>query len=91
MRDLIILAIETCMRRGELLSLDWTHINLESRVAHLPLTKNGESRDVPLSARATMALQGLRESQGAPSSGRALPRRTARWCKRGAISVVALR
>lgn len=73
MRDLIILAIETGMRRGELLSLDWAHIDLDSRVAHLPSTKNGSSRDVPLSTRATMVLQRLRESQGAPSSGRPLP------------------
>lgn len=39
MRDLIVLAIETGMRRGELLSLDWQHIDLDAQLAHLPLTK----------------------------------------------------
>lgn len=59
MRHLIILAIETAMRQGELLSLTWQNVDLEKRIAHLPLTKNGESRDVPLSSRALAALQNL--------------------------------
>lgn len=59
MRPLIVLAIETGMRRGELLSLRWEHIDFTRRVAHLPMTKNGESRDVPLSTRAIETLRGL--------------------------------
>ncbi|MBP2157394.1 integrase [Erwinia rhapontici] len=50
------LAIETAMRQGELLSLRWEHINLSQGVAHLPVTKNGSSRDVPLSAKARKTL-----------------------------------
>lgn len=56
MRSLIILAVETGMRRGELLGLTWENIDLDAGVAHLPLTKNGESRDVPLSKRARETL-----------------------------------
>jgi integrase len=63
MRPLIILAIETGMRRGELLSLCWKHIDLEGRVAHLALTKNGDSRDVPLSSRAIETLRGLQRGE----------------------------
>lgn len=59
LRPLIVLAIETGMRRGELLDLHWEHIDLERRVAHLPLTKNGDSRDVPLSRRAVQTLRDL--------------------------------
>lgn len=33
---------------------------MQRRVAHLPSTKNGESRDVPLSSRAVAVLQQLR-------------------------------
>lgn len=47
------------MRRGEILGLRWGHIDLERRIAHLPLTKNGECRDVPLSSRAVGPLNGL--------------------------------
>jgi integrase len=59
MKPLIIVAIETGMRRGELLGLRWEHVDLDRRTAHLPLTKNGESRDVPLSRRATETLTQL--------------------------------
>jgi integrase len=61
MKSLIILALETGMRRGELIDLRWEHVDLNRRVAHLPLTKNGSSRDVPLSNRATETLLGLRD------------------------------
>jgi integrase len=47
------------MRRGELLGLRWEHVHLAKRIVHLPLTKNGESRDVPLSRRATDTLTAL--------------------------------
>jgi len=49
---MIELAIETGMRQGELLNLETASINLQSRIAHLHETKNGESRSVPLSKRA---------------------------------------
>ncbi|WP_306424539.1 site-specific integrase [Methylobacterium oxalidis] len=65
LRPLIVLAIETGMRRGELLSLLWEHIDLEKRVAHLPMTKNGVPRDVPLSTRAVETLRGLQTGESA--------------------------
>lgn len=54
---LVQLALETAMRRGELLSLQWEHVDLERRTAHLPDTKNGDSRTVPLSTRAVNILK----------------------------------
>jgi integrase len=59
LEPLVVLAIETAMRRGELLALRWEHVHFDSRIVHLPLTKNGESRDVPLSRRATDTLIAL--------------------------------
>ena len=53
LKQLVILAVETGMRRGELLGLRWEHVHLAKRIVHLPLTKTGDSRDVPLSRRAT--------------------------------------
>lgn len=61
-----LLAIETAMRHGELFKLDWLDINLEKRSAHLEDTKNGESRDVPLSMKAVE----LFESLGIKEDGR---------------------
>jgi len=56
MRLLIVLALETAMRLGELLGLEWANIDLEVRVAVLPTTKNGDRRRVPLSPAAVAAL-----------------------------------
>lgn len=53
-----LFSCETAMRAGEICGLRWEHIN--GRVAHLPLTKNGASRDVPLSSRALALLDELR-------------------------------
>ena len=55
----VALAIETGMRRGELLGLLWDNVDLERRTAFLPVTKNGESRGVPLSSRAVAVLRTL--------------------------------
>ncbi|WP_454734291.1 tyrosine-type recombinase/integrase [Cupriavidus pauculus] len=57
---IIRLAVETAMRRGEIVGLRWEHIDLHDRVAHLPKTKNGESRDVPLSSKAVEVLEALK-------------------------------
>src|SRR5450759_3129679 len=64
MKPLIILAIETAMRRGETLDLQWQHVDLVRCVAHLPLTKNGDSRAIPLSRRAVAILKELASDKG---------------------------
>ena len=56
---MINLAIETAMRKGELLSLPWSNINLETKRATLAQTKNGKPRIVPLSAQAIRCLTQL--------------------------------
>ncbi|MBA0218689.1 site-specific integrase [Pectobacterium brasiliense] len=55
------LAVETAMRQGEILSLRWEHIDLRLGIAHLPLTKNGSTRDVPLSSKARQVLKEISE------------------------------
>lgn len=61
---IIVMALETAMRQGEILSLRWEHIDLARRVAHLPDTKNGTSRDIPLTNQAKEILiqQGVQTS-----------------------------
>ncbi len=54
--QIIIIAIETGMRRGELASIRPSYIDIADRVVHLPKTKNGSARDVPLSPKAIEAL-----------------------------------
>lgn len=59
----VVLSIETAMRRSEIVSLDWRHIDLTKRVARLLVTKNGDKRDVPLSTRAVAALESVKTSR----------------------------
>lgn len=56
---IITLALETGMRLGELLSLDWNNIDLYKQSAKLPLTKNGESRIVPLTKKGIETLKNI--------------------------------
>lgn len=53
------IAIETAMRRGEIASLEWKHIDLKKRVLTLPETKNGEMRSVPINQNCYTLLQVL--------------------------------
>jgi integrase len=59
MQPLVIIAIETAMRRSEILEMRWVNVDLDRRVVFLPLTKNGHSRHVPLSSRAAATLQSM--------------------------------
>lgn len=58
-----ILACETAMRQGELLGLLWVNVNLKNGTVHLPITKNGTSRTIPLSPRAIQVLKSLSEKE----------------------------
>lgn len=67
---IVTLAVETAMRRGEIAGLRWEHVDLNRCVAHIPLTKNGHSRDVPLSPVAVEALSALQSDRSLKDSSR---------------------
>ncbi|WP_179400654.1 site-specific integrase [Burkholderia guangdongensis] len=57
------LALETAMRRSEMLELTWDRVDLERRVAYLTKTKNGKPRTVPLSSTAIAIFQEVRAAR----------------------------
>lgn len=59
LRPLIELAVETGMRRGELLSLLWVNVSLDRRTAYVPMSKNGHARTVALTPKAIAVLSAL--------------------------------
>jgi integrase len=59
MAEMASLAIETCMRQGELLALYWANIDAKRRIAHLRDTKNSEPREVPLTPGALEILKAI--------------------------------
>jgi integrase len=81
---IVALALETAMRQGELISLRWEHIDLNRRTAHLPDTKNGEPRTVPLSTTVLQVLRTLPRSL----HGQSFPGVTAEAIKRAYIRAV---
>jgi integrase len=59
------LAIETGLRRGELLAIRWADVNLDAAVLHIPLTKTDKARTIPLTDR---AIEILTERKAASST-----------------------
>jgi integrase len=59
LRPLIVLAIETGMRRGELLSIRWKDVDQTTRTIRILKTKNGHPRTVPLTPKAVEILASL--------------------------------
>jgi integrase len=81
MKSLIEFALETAMRRGEILELLWANIDFNKRIAYLPLTKNGTSRKIPLSLKAIEVLKSLNSNM----TEKAFP------LKRNTVSMIFLR
>ena len=52
-------ALESMARQGEILRLTWRHVHTERKFCHLPRTKNGYPRDVPLSTKAVTLFEML--------------------------------
>lgn len=63
----ILFAIETAMRAGEIVNLTWDNVYFDDRIAHLPRTKNGWARDVPLSTNALKILNHLKQIENGHS------------------------
>jgi integrase len=53
---IITLALETAMRRGEILAIKKEHIDFSKRTLLIPESKNGRARTIPLSVRAVELL-----------------------------------
>jgi integrase len=69
LRSIIQFAIETGMRRGELMGLTWADIDLPNRKTYLHDTKNGDPRQVPLTKDAVAILTALSKDD----SGKVFP------------------
>lgn len=88
----VTFAVETAMRQGEMLSLEWRHIDKQRRLALLldpDKIKTAEPRAVPLSSRALAALETLpRDLKGRvfPCERLTLKRALERACARAGVA-----
>jgi integrase len=68
----IQLAIETGLRRGEMLGIRWQHVNFDSAVLHVPYTKTDKARTIPLTDPAVAILK-VRKAEAATDEASAFP------------------
>jgi integrase len=68
LRALVLLAITTGARRGELLSLRWAEVDMKAGRALVRETKNDEQRTLPLAGKALEALRTLKLQNSARSA-----------------------
>lgn len=61
-----LFAIETGMRAGEIRTLTWPRVHFDQKYVHLPMTKNGAPRDVPLTERAEAILRAMEKAKAEP-------------------------
>lgn len=72
LKDLIVAAVDTGLRRGELLAQQWEHVDLVRGILFVSHSKTpeGESREIPLTARLIAVLRKRLEQLGpAPANG----------------------
>ncbi|NQT80280.1 MAG: site-specific integrase [Candidatus Aminicenantes bacterium] len=62
LKPILIIALNTGMRRGEILSLKWENIKFEKRYIHIENTKNGRSREVPMNDPVIKSLSAIPQS-----------------------------
>jgi integrase len=93
--NVILFAIETGMRRGEIVASRWSNVDLTKQTLHIPDTKNGHPRTIPLTNRAVDIINNVRHEIGSdndsifPISGNAIRLAWERLKKR--VGIVDLR
>lgn len=60
LKPIVITALNTGMRRGEILSLIWDHVDFENGIIMVVNTKNGERRDIPMNKWLTETLKDVK-------------------------------
>ena len=66
LRAIILVAVNTGMRRGEIRTLKWRDVDIQRGFASLDKTKNGEARNVPLNQTARETLMAIPKHPSSP-------------------------
>jgi integrase len=86
LRAAVIVALNTGLRRGELLGLTWERVDMSRGVIRLELTKSGRRREVPLNEDSDRALMGL----GPKADGRVFQTRYIQTAYNNAVDAAKL-
>ena len=66
LRDIVIIAVNTGMRMGEIFNLQWEHIDLKRKIIYLMETKNGDMREIPMNDRVAGTLFNIVQNADIP-------------------------
>lgn len=90
LRDVVTVALNTGMRRGEILSLSWANVDFSRRAINVKNTKTGRDRVVPMNVSVVRVLEGI-QAEGISSEYVFKSNRTdrnLRWIKRAWTAVL---
>ena len=59
LKSIVITALNTGMRKSEILYLNWDRVDLKNRIILLDITKNGERREIPINNTLYQMLSGI--------------------------------
>jgi integrase len=79
LRPLVMVAIHTGMRRGELLNLTWHEVDLVGNAVLVRKSKSGEGRRIPMSTTVRRTLNDLNEARQRKCSGGAQQSETSQY------------
>ncbi|MCX5657771.1 MAG: site-specific integrase, partial [Candidatus Omnitrophica bacterium] len=66
LRSMVVVALNTGMRKGEILGLKWHDVDFRQGIIYLLDTKNGEKREIPMNEQAKTALIRVRKHPDSP-------------------------
>jgi integrase len=61
LEPIIITALNTGMRKGEILNLEWSNVDIKTGVITVEGTKNGEKRKIPMNKKLTQTLESAKK------------------------------
>jgi integrase len=93
LRPIIIAALDTGMRRGEILAQRWEHIDFTREVLSVTRSKTpeGEAREIPLTARLASLLRSSRQPEGVVFTSKGQPLRQIKTAWKAAIRRAGIR
>jgi integrase len=57
-KSIVVFALNTGMRRGEILNLKWKDVNFKKRIVTVQKSKNGEKRSIPMTNQLVVVMKG---------------------------------
>ncbi|MFH1014745.1 MAG: tyrosine-type recombinase/integrase [Nitrospirota bacterium] len=66
LKPIVVVALNTGMRKGEILGLKWHDVDFKRGIIYLLNTKNGEKREIPMNEQVKTALIRTRKHAGSP-------------------------